>query len=207
MNGFITESASKLTDGIGNTIKLLLLYFITTLAVFPAVYIFHRAGSLIYILLLLALAVFELQRSLAVRTSDQRRAWNGMAAGVYFWQVIRYSAQMGSLQVFQQAGIIFWVMAVLITATLWKKVLPVGVRTAMLVILVCWLGKIYVVGLDYLVNWAPVIVFGYKALRYIFGAGSLIPLFYILFRSDNSSSRSYAAILFFTGLLFLFLLF
>lgn len=207
MNSFITESASKLLDGIGNAIRLLLLYVITTLVVIPVEYLFHRAGVLIYIFILLALAVFELQRSLAVRTSDQRRAWNGMAAGIYFWQVIRYAALMGSMQMFQQSGIILWVMTILITATLWKKVLPVGARTAMLVILLCWLGKIYTIGLDYLVNWAPVVVFGYKALQYLVGAGGLIALFYILFRSHDASSRSYGAILFFASLLFLFLLF
>jgi 4-hydroxybenzoate polyprenyltransferase len=108
MNGFITESVSKLSDGIGNSIRLLLLYLITTLIYIPANTFFHRIGTLIYILILLALAVIELQRSLAVRTSDSRRAWNGMASGVYFWQVIRFTTDLTGIKLFQQAGIIFW---------------------------------------------------------------------------------------------------
>jgi len=207
MNGFVTESTSKLSDGIGNAIRLLLLYLITSLLILPIGHFFHRIGMLIYILILLALAVFELQRALAVRTSDQRRAWNGMAAGAYFWQVLRFTADIGSLKIFQQAGIIFWVMAVLITATLWKKVLPIGIKTALMVILVCWLGKIYLVGMGYLSNWAPFVVFAYKAAQYIIGAGGILTLLYIVFRSHDAASRSYAAILFFASFLFLFRLF
>ncbi len=207
MNGFITESVSKLSDGIGNSIRLLLLYFITTLIYLPLDAFFHQIGVLIYILILLALAVFELQRSLAVRTSDSKRAWNGMAAGVYFWQVIRFTTEITSIKLFQQAGIIFWVMTALIVATLWAKILPVGIRTAMFTLLVSWLGKIYTVGYGYLSNWAPFVVFGYQSLRYIVGLLGILLLFYIVVKSENAASRSYAAILIFFSILFSFLLF
>jgi hypothetical protein len=207
MNGFITESVSKLSDGIGNSIRLLALYLVTSLLVVPINAFFHRIGVLIYLFILLALAVFELQRSLAARTSDPRRAWCGMAAGVYFWQVIRFAAQLDSIKIFQQSGIIFWIMTALITATLWKKFLPMGLRTTTLTLLICWLGKIYVLGFAFLANWAPIVVFGYQAIRYICGVGGLFILVYILFKSENAANRSYAAILFFASLLFLFLLF
>lgn len=207
MNGFITESLSKLSDGIGNSIRLLVLYLITSLLVVPISTFFHRIGVLIYIFILLAMAVFELQRSLAVRTSEARRAWCGMASGIYLWQVIRFSAQLDSLELFQQTGIVFWLMGVLITATLWKKFLPTGLRTAMLTLLICWLGKIYVLGFGFLSNWSSFIVFGYQALRYIAGAAGFLSLIYIIFKSENAAERNYAGILFFAGLLFLFLLF
>jgi len=207
MNGFITESVSKLSDGIGNSIRLLALYLVTTLLVVPINTFFNRIGVLIYLFILLALAVFELQRSLAIRTSDHKRAWCGMAAGVYFWQVIRFAAQLDAIKIFQQSGILFWIIAVLVTATLWNKFLPMGLRTTTLTLLTCWLGKIYVLGFGFLANWAPVVVFGYEAIRYICGVGGLLLLVYILFKSENAANRSYAAILFFASLLFLFLLF
>lgn len=207
MNGFITESVSKLSDGIGNAIRLLLLYLITSLLVVPVNMFFHRIGVLIYVFILLALGVFELQRSLAIRTSDSRRAWNGMAAGVYFWQVIRFAAQLDSIMLFQQSGIIFWIMGVLVTASIWRRVLPIGLKMVLFTLLACWLGKIYVLGYNFLSNWVPFIVFSYQALRYIVGLGGLLLLVYIIFKSENAERRSYAAILFFTSLLVLFLLF
>ncbi|MEA5078895.1 MAG: hypothetical protein VB013_10040 [Anaerolineaceae bacterium] len=207
MNGFITESVSKLSDGIGNSIRLLSLYLVTTLLVVPINTFFYRIGVLIYLFVLLAMAVFELQRSLTARTSDPKRAWSGMAAGIYFWQVIRFAAQLDAIHIFQQSGIIFWIMVVLITASLWKKFLPIGLRTATLTLLSCWLGKIYVLGFAFLENWSPIVVFGYQAIRYICGVGGLFILVYILFKSENAANRSYAAILFFASLLFLFLLF
>ncbi len=207
MNGFITKSVSKLSDGIGNSIRLLALYLVTSLLVVPINTFFHRIGVLIYLFILLALAVFEMQRSLSIRTSDPKRVWCGMAAGVYFWQVIRFTAQLDALQIFQQSGILFWIMAVLITATLWNRFLPMGLRTMMLTLLTCWLGKIYVLGFASLANWAPIVVFGYRAFRYICGAGGLLLLVYVPFKSENAANRSYAAILFFASLLILFLLF
>ena len=207
MNGFITESTSKISDGLGNTVKLLLLYAFTSLIIIPIEKYFHRAGLLVYIFLLIAIAVFELQRSLAARTSDQRRAWDGMAAGLYFWQVIRYTSDLGSFFLFQQSGLIFWVMVALMTATLWNKVIPVGVRSCMLVILVNWLGKLYLAGFSYVSEWPPVIVFSYSALRYLAGAVGLLALFYILFRSQGVSSQSYGAIIVFASVLFLLLAF
>ena len=60
MNGFITESVSKISDGIINTIKLILFYALTSLLIVPIEHYFQRPGILIYIFLLLATAGFEL---------------------------------------------------------------------------------------------------------------------------------------------------
>ena len=207
MNGFITESTSKISDGIANAINLLLFYALTSLLILPIEHFFHRPGFLIYIFLLLALAGFELQRTMIARISDPRRAWHGMAAGLYLWQVIRFTAELGSYPLFQQSGMIFWVMAVLITATLWKRLLPIGVRATMSVVIVCWLGKLYQVGYTYLAEWPPFVTFGYVALRYLAGVAGLIALLFIIFRSHDLNSRVYGAILVFAAVLFVALAF
>lgn len=207
MNGFITESVSKISDGIINSIKLILFYALTTLLLVPIAHFFQRPGKLIYIFLLLALAGVELQRSLISRTSESLRAWHGMAAGLYFWQVIRFTAELGSFQLFQQSGMIFWVMAVIITVVLWKRVMPIGMRSAMAVLLVCWLGKLYQVGYTYLNEWPPFIRFGYASLRYFAALTGVIALFLIIFRSRDLNSRIYGAITIFAAVLFAALIF
>jgi hypothetical protein len=71
-------------------------------------------------------------------------------------------------------------MTALIVATMWTKILPVGIRTAMFTMLVCWLGKIYVIGIGFLANWSALIVFSYQALRYIVGGLGILLLVYIV---------------------------
>jgi hypothetical protein len=207
MNGFITESVGKISDGIANAIKLVIFYAITTLLLIPVEHYFQRPGILIYIFLLLAIAGFELHRTLIARTSEPRRAWHGLAAGLFFWQVVRYTADLSNLALFQQAAMIYWVMVVLITVVLWKKLLPIGVRSAMLVLLVCWLGKLYQMGFTYLLDWPPFINFGYGVLRYLVGLGGVIALFLIIFRSRDLNSRIYSAVTIFAGVLFMMMAF
>ena len=207
MNGFITESASKISDGIFNAIKLLLFYALTSLLLVPVEYYFHRPGMLIYIFLLLAVAGFYLQRALTVRISDPLRAWYGMEAGLLFWQVIRFTADLGSIQIFQQTGMIFFVMVVIITVTLWKKILPIGVRSAMAVMLICWLGKLYQMGYTYLINWPPFVYFSYESLRFFAGGAGLVALLFIIYRSRDLNSRIYGAIIVFASVLFVALAF
>jgi hypothetical protein len=130
-----------------------------------------------------------------------------MAAGLYFWQVIRFTAELGSFQLFQQAGMIFWVMVVIMTAVLWKRILPTGLRTAMVVLLVCWIGKLYQVGYTYLAEWPPFINFGYIAIRYLVGLAGIVALLIIIFRSRDLNSRIYGAITIFAAVLFVALAF
>ena len=207
MDGFITESVNKISDGLANAAKLLLFYGLTSLLVLPIRNFLHDPGVLIYILILLAVAGFELQRTLIARTSEPRRAWHGMAAGLFFWQVIRFTAEMNSYQLFQQSGMIFWVMAVIFTAVLWKKVLPIGLRSNMLVLLVCWLGRLYQDGYTVLSNWPPFFQFGYEAIRWLAGVAGAVALILIIFRSRELNSRIYCAVTIFASVLFLALAF
>jgi hypothetical protein len=207
MDGFITESVNKISDGIGNAISLLLYYALTTLIIIPIRNFWQGPGVLIYILILLALAGFELNRTLITRTSEPSRAWHGMAAGLFFWQVIRFTAEMNSSQIFHQTGLIFWVMAVIFTAILWKKVLPVGLRSTMLVFLACWLGRLYQEGYTRLANWPPLFQFGYEAIRWLVGILGLVALLMIIFRTRDLNSRIYCAVTIFVSILFLALAF
>jgi hypothetical protein len=87
---------------------------------------------------------------------------------------------LSSLQLFQGVGWIFWVMVVIMTTVIWKKNLPIGMRSAMLVLLVCWLGRLYQVGYTNLAAWPPMITFAYVVLRYLVGLGGLFALFDII---------------------------
>ena len=53
MHGFISESVSKITDGLGGTLQLLAALAATTLLFVPVTNTFSVAGKVIYLFLLL----------------------------------------------------------------------------------------------------------------------------------------------------------
>lgn len=207
MQGFIPEKTNRLTDGLGSLVKLLLIYALTSLLVIPIRAFFKGAGVLIYLIILLAIAGVELQSTLLARTSEPKRAWHGLSSGLLFWQVIRFTVELSTLKFFEGVGILFWVTLVLFIFILWRRVLPIGVRSASLVLLTCWLGKIYQVGFTYLTNWPPFISFGYQSIRWIVGLLGLIALILLIFKANDLDTRIYCAVAIFTSILAVFMIF
>jgi hypothetical protein len=207
MQGYIPEKTNRLTDGIGSVVKLLLVYALTSLLVVPIRTFFKGAGVLIYLIILLAIAGIELQSTLLARTSDPKRAWHGLSSGLLFWQVIRFTVELSTLKFFEGAGILFWVALVMFIFILWRRVLPIGVQSASLVLLTCWLGEIYQVGFTYLSNWPPFISFGYQAIRWIIGILGLVALILMIFKAHDLNTRIYCAVAIFASILTVFMIF
>jgi hypothetical protein len=204
MDGFITESVAKISDGFLSAIKLILTYFLTKLLLIPIEHFLGLPGVIIYVLILLAFAAFDLQRSLMVGFSDQKRAWKGMAAGLLFWQAFAITAGVGSFPFFEQLGILFWVMLVLFTAILWRKILPIGGRMALLVFITCWMGVIYLTGFSYITGWPPFFTLAYGSIRFIATALGVAAVIFVVYRSSNAENRSLAAVIIFDAILFFF---
>jgi hypothetical protein len=204
MDGFITESVAKISDGFFAAIKLLFIYFLTKVLFDLVNKLVWAPWVIIYLVALLAIGGYELHRSLATGISEQKRTWNGMAAGVLFWQSFVMISNVGGFQIFQRVGILLWVMILLATITLWHRVLPPGVRMSLVVLMTCWFGKIYFSGYPLTASWPPVIALGFATIRIAACALGILAIVYVIFRSRNVTNRSLAAIAIFNAVLFLF---
>jgi hypothetical protein len=204
MDGFITESVAKISEGFFASIKLLFIYFLTKVLFDLVNKLVWAPWVIIYLIALLAIGGYELHRSLATGISEQKRTWKGMAAGVLFWQSFVMIADVGGFHIFQHVGILLWVMILLATITLWHRVLPPGVQMTLVVLLVCWFGKIYFSGYPLTANWPPAIGLGFATIRIAACGLGILSVFYIIFRSRNVTNRSLAAIAIFNAVLFLF---
>jgi hypothetical protein len=204
MDGFITESVAKISDGFFASIKLLVIFFVTKLIFVLAQNLVWAPWVVIYLLVLLALGGYELHRSLALGISEQKRAWLGMISGLLFWQVFVMVAEIGGFPFFERLGIFFWIMLLVAMIVLWNKVLPLGARMGMVVFNTCWLGKIYFKGFSLIENWPPVFQLGYESIRFLACVAGLAAIVYIIFRSRDFVGRSFGAILIFGAILFLF---
>ena len=194
MNGFISESTSKISDGFGTAFFILVLYFATRF-LYPLVETtFGKPGAFIYILILLAAGIFMLARALLAGREDAQLADAGLTAGVLLWQVTQFSNLLGGSGLFGQSGWLFWLMAVLITTVLWRKVLPIGLRFFMLVYLLMWVGLLYANTLSLITGWPPVFIAAYHAVRVVALLGVLVFLWWIVFRTSTAVERKVCAV-------------
>lgn len=195
MNGFVTESVSKIYDGFGTTAYLLLLTFTPRLVYLPIKAAFGRPGVFIFILLLLAAGIFMLGRSLAAGKDENRLAFNGLTAGVLLWQVTRFSNLIGEIGLFKQTGWLIWLTLLLIFGVMWRKIFPVGLRFFALTFLLLWAGLLYTNTGDLLQSWPAVLIVSYHTIRALALVAILVLIWWIAFRTFNPIQRKACAVL------------
>jgi hypothetical protein len=207
MNGFITESVSKIADGFGSALKLLAFMILSTLAFIPLKAHLGVWGIVALLALLLILSLFYFYRSFNHQFEDKQKAWCGMAAGALLWQVTRYLPEIPGWGWVSKAGIIYWAAAALLTLALWKHVLNVGGRLTLLTFLLNWIGGIYLATLDNTGVWPQFIAQVYTSVHYLGIIGILISIWWIVMRSRNSLERKYGGLALYFFVLFTFLFF
>lgn len=207
MQGFITESASKITDGLGSTLKLLTVAAATSLLFVPIARAQSPFLKAAYLGLLLIGGVYFLYRSLAPAATDPARASNGMLSGVLLFQLLHYSGLTQKWGLLDTRGYLIWLAAVLVVGLLWRRVFPTGLRFLLLLVLLNWLGSLYSASGASVGAWGQAWVIGFKSLRYLGAAGIAVTLWFILLKSGNALQRKYGAALLYFFVLFTFLFF
>ncbi len=207
MNGFITESISKIADGFGSALKLLGFVVLSTLAFIPIKANLGIYGVVGLLAVLLLLSLFYIYRSFNPGFEDRQKAWCGMAAGALLWQVTRYLPEIPGWGWVSKAGILYWAGTVLLTLLLWKRVLSVGARFTLLTFLLNWIGGIYLATMDRAGVWPQFVAQAYGAAHYLGILGILFSIWWIVWRSHNSLERKYGGLALYFSVLFTFLFF
>ncbi len=207
MNGFINESVSKIADGIGGALQLLLMLAFTSLVFLPITQTLNTFGTVLYLLILFAGGVFFLYRSLAPNQTDAHRASAGMLSGLLLWQILNHSGLTSRLGLFASNGVLIWLIAALVIVFMWIKVFPLGLRFFTLLLLLNWLGKLYVTRFALHGNWPALLEMVLNAIRYLGILGIGASVWFILFRSRSVLERKYGAAALYFFVLLSFLLF
>jgi hypothetical protein len=202
MNGFITESTSKISDGFGTTLFLLALYSATNITYPPVVSSFGRPGVFAYILILLGIGIFMLQRSIAGHGQEEKHSGSGLTAGLLLWQVTRFSNLLGNIGLFNQTGYLVWLMVFLMTLVLWKKLLPLGIKYFTLTFLCHWLGILLVNSQTLIESASPVVQASWLAFRVLGAVGIFVFIGWIVFKAFTPTQRKFCGL----GLYFCILL-
>ncbi len=195
MHGFITESVSKIYDGFGTTGYLLMVIFGTRLIYLPIEKLLGKIGIFVYVLLLLGLGTYMLGRSLLTGRDKNHLVFDGMTAGVLFWQAVQFSDLTLESEKFNTIGWLVWFVVLILVISLWRKVLPTGLGYFLLEFLLLWGGLLYLRTNTYIVEWSPLLVAGYRSIRAIALIAILFLLWWIAFRTQRITQRQTCGIL------------
>ncbi len=147
---------SKLIDGILPFALLLILSLLLGLLVRPF-QVFGPPGFLVFALVLSGLSFYSLAQSVNDALQETTRAWYGLVGGIFAWSASDVSILIGMTNLHEVTSFILWIMVALFSITLWRRVLPLGVKFWLQTILLSWAGQIYLSGLTYLIRFVPVV--------------------------------------------------
>ncbi len=194
MNGFITESTSKITDGFGTAVYILVLYFFLYYAAANVESTLGKPGYILLILILLAVGIFMLTRALRAGKAEAQLADAGITAGVLLWQCTAFSNAFGNAGFSGKIGWLYWSMALLVMIVLWRKTLPPGLRFLLLVYLSLWVVVLYHFALPLISGLPTVFTVLYHFVRVAALAGVLVFMWAIVYHTTNSLQRKLCAV-------------
>jgi hypothetical protein len=191
------ELRSKLVDGLLTPLVLILLSVLLALLIRPIDIIFQRPGLLIYTIILLALAIFTLERCVVPRYSEAARACWGIVGGVFTWGVIEMSNFIGVQGLTSETGMISMVLVGLVVGVLWRKILPLGVKFFSVALLGGWVGHLglYYTNLVVNMNSLENSTGTYPILGLMLGGLILIVLLWNFIQSKKRLSRLWGAVI------------
>jgi hypothetical protein len=194
MNGFITESVSKLYDGFGTALYLLGVVFSTRLMnLFVNKYL-RFPGLFIFSLLLLAIGIFLLARGVVGGLDDNKQATYGISAGVLIWQAPTFLNLSNGIGFYTIYGLIIWGVTTLFLALFWRRISWVSIRFFILVFLGMWAGSFLIQASELLQGWTTAWTFVFYSVRLASLAGTLVFTWWIIFHSPTSMQRKISAV-------------
>ncbi len=190
---------SKLTDGVLAGGVLLMLDLLMIFLIKPIQLIFENQGILVYTVILIALAVFCLERSLALRDPDITRAWWGILGGMVTWAVVELSNWLGNQMVTNETGVLLFLFFLLVISVVWRRIAPLGLRYFFILAVLGWFAHAGLTSLIFLVGRLPqmssiLLGIGYASLAVI-----LLSIVYIFVRSQTRLERINTAIVIWTA--------
>jgi len=198
---FQKDWRSKWFDGIGTALMMFLASILIEALVPPIEIMIGRPGVLIFSVVLIALGVLFLERSLTHRIPEPSRALYGIAGGVITWAVIYLSNGSEVDMLIGDTGMLTLVMVTLITLTLWKRFLPLGMKYFMGTMLFGWAAYVLISWGKMMATQFPQFLFLIPVTGYIACALAVGAVIWLFTKSENRLNRLWQAVYIWTCLL------
>ncbi len=102
-------------------------------------------GLFIYFFVVLAAGLYALDRCTLTRKSTEDRALWGMAAGLFLWHAFWMVQLFADFNLESPGQILILILVTMVGLTLWRPVLPQGVKFFLLAFLASWYSRIFVI--------------------------------------------------------------
>jgi hypothetical protein len=168
---------------------------VSLLLVSPIEYTTGKPGVMVYVLALLAVSIMCLERSINSQASDVTRAMNGIASGALAWTVVELSNYIGSLAIESVTGGLIFIMVVLITATIWRRGLPMGIQYFGGTFVLLWGGYLVVAAKNTFSAWWAAESTILATLGWVFILLAAVAAVLILLKSRNRLERLWGSLL------------
>ena len=191
---FPSDISSRLTDGLVPAVLLLALTMMMDMLIYHIQATANREGLLIYLILILAMGVFALEKSTQSRAAEIGRAISGMVAGQFFWHAFWIILLLGGVELNPQGTILILVLISLLGLTLWRPVLPLGVKFFLVSFLASWVNRFFINHSITQSAGADLFTGLFYATGFLALAGVVFGIAYLIFRAEFKVQRLWAAL-------------
>lgn len=137
--------SSRIIDGTIPALVLLALTLTLDLLIYPIQAVARTEGLFIYFFVVLAAGLYSLDRCTATRKNTSDRALWGMAAGLFLWHAFWMTQLFADFNMESPGPILILILVTMVGLTLWRPVLPLGVKFFLLSFLASWYNRIFVI--------------------------------------------------------------
>lgn len=191
---FPRDVFSHLADGLVPALLLLALTMMMDMLIYPIQVTASREGLLIYLILILAMGVFALEKSTQSSAAEIGRAISGMVAGQFFWHAFWIIQLLGGIELNPQGTILVLVLISLLGLTLWRPVLPLGVKFFLVSFLASWVNRFFINHSIIQSTGADVYTWLFYATGFLALAGVVFGIVYLIYKAEFKVQRLWAAL-------------
>lgn len=137
--------SARIIDGTLPALVLLALTLTLDLLIYPIQAVARTEGLFIYFFVVLAAGLYSLDRCTVMRNNESSRALWGMAAGLFLWHAFWMTQLFANLNLESPGPILILILVTMVGLTLWRPVLPQGVKFFLLSFLASWYSRIFVI--------------------------------------------------------------
>lgn len=185
---------SKVLDGLLPAVVLYLLLMLVLFGLAPIRARFGGPGLLVYVLGLLAVSMYSLQRALSMGLSESTRAWYGIAAGVLAWAVVLISGLLEPVADLGPRGLVLLILVGLVGVLLWRQNLPLGGRFFWITFCANWGGSLFLFYFERVAGWNPVLTLLFRLTGYTAAVGCGFLLAWVMLFSQRRIQRIWASL-------------
>ncbi len=137
--------SARVIDGAMPALVLLTLTLALDLLIYPIKAVARTEGLFIYFFVVLAAGLYSLDRCTLARKSTADQALWGMAAGLFLWHAFWMVQLFADFSLESPGQILILILVTMVGLTLWRPVLPQGVKFFLLSFLASWYSRIFVI--------------------------------------------------------------